>query len=169
MSTPYAVLPLFATKFAACTGGIWRQLLHSLLVDMAMPGMTINQVCWQLGKKNRWILRLFFKTKFHSEMIFSSNVPNQTLVLKNKAHQFQLFFSHQRAIIANGLFLNTRCSTLTFHGTFLHAHFEITWTSHTHNFNMVVKLFTHPKYNFTHPGWQTGSYEVHKDHHDVHW
>ena len=69
-------------------------------------------------KKNRWILRLFFKTKFHSEMIFPSNVPNQTLILKNKAHQFQLFFSHQRATIANGLFLNTQCSTWTFHGIF---------------------------------------------------
>ena len=70
------------------------------------------------GEKNHSILRLFFKTKFHSEMIFLSNVPNQTLILKNKAHQFQLFFSHQRASIANGLFLNTQCSTWTFHGAF---------------------------------------------------
>ena len=31
-STPYAVLPLFATRFAACTGGIWITIIESYLI-----------------------------------------------------------------------------------------------------------------------------------------
>ena len=49
------------------------------------------------------------------------------------------------------MFLN-KFGVLPKHGTHLNTYFEDIPTSNTHNGNMIVTIFTHPKYNFTHPG-----------------
>ena len=73
LSTPYAVLPLFATRFSACTGGIWVSFIVPYLLNWYKRVCMGDLACTFIWIKFTNMFPQYFKSGVHRHFHWSLN------------------------------------------------------------------------------------------------